>query len=165
MFNQKKYTTLTACQFNTLIINGFGYDKFQTILMGLPASAFQLATVLLSAVLSSTIRKSRLINLVFIFLMAMAGILMVKLLPSSDKLSRLAGFWLVMAVSPAFPLMLSLAASNIAGFTKKSTVMAMIFLGYCAGNLAGPQFFISEEAPNYHVCIALFYNAGKRADC
>ncbi|CAI7666354.1 unnamed protein product [Penicillium palitans] len=136
--------------FNTLIINGFGYDKFQTILMGLPASAFQLATVLLSAILSSTIRKSRLINLVFIFLMAMAGILMVKLLPPSDKLSRLAGFWLVMAVSPAFPLMLSLAASNIAGFTKKSTVMAMIFLGYCAGNLAGPQFFISEEAPNYH---------------
>ncbi|KAJ6142194.1 hypothetical protein N7497_011293 [Penicillium chrysogenum] len=136
--------------FNTLIINGFGYDKFQTILMGLPASAFQLATVLLSAVLSSTIRKSRLINLVFIFLMAMAGILMVKLLPSADKLSRLAGFWLVMAVSPAFPLMLSLAASNIAGFTKKSTVMAMIFLGYCAGNLAGPQFFISEEAPSYH---------------
>ncbi|KAJ6178139.1 hypothetical protein N7519_008600 [Penicillium mononematosum] len=136
--------------FNTLIINGFGYDKFHTILMGLPASAFQLATVLLSAVLSSTIRKSRLINLVFIFLMAMAGILMVKLIPSSDKLSRLAGFWLVMAVAPAFPLMLSLAASNIAGFTKKSTVMAMIFLGYCAGNLAGPQFFISEEAPNYH---------------
>ncbi|KOS47689.1 hypothetical protein ACN38_g1366 [Penicillium nordicum] len=136
--------------FNTLIINGFGYDKFQTILMGLPASAFQLVTVLLSAVLSSTIRKSRLLNLVSIFLMAMAGILMVKLLPSSDKLPRLAGFWLVMAVSPAFPLMLSLAASNIAGFTKKSTVMAMIFLGYCAGNLAGPQFFIAEEAPNYH---------------
>ncbi|KAJ5860665.1 uncharacterized protein N7529_007975 [Penicillium soppii] len=136
--------------FNTLIINGFGYDKYQTILMGLPASAFQLVTVLLSAVLSSTIRKSRLINLVLIFLMAMAGILMVKLLPSTDKLPRLAGFWLVMAVSPAFPLMLSLAASNIAGFTKKSTVMAMIFLGYCAGNLSGPQFFISTEAPEYH---------------
>jgi hypothetical protein len=50
-------------------------------------------------------------------------------------------------------LMLSLAASNIAGFTKKSTVMAMIFLGYCAGNLSGPQFFISTEAPDYHVCI------------
>ncbi|KAM0339126.1 hypothetical protein ACHAPU_011079 [Fusarium lateritium] len=55
-----------------------------------------------------------------------------------------------MAVTPAFPLMLSLSASNIAGFTKKSTVMAMIFLGYCAGNLSGPQFFISTEAPGYH---------------
>ncbi|RSL44364.1 hypothetical protein CEP54_014711 [Fusarium duplospermum] len=55
-----------------------------------------------------------------------------------------------MAVAPAFPLMMSLSASNIAGFTKKSTVMAMIFLGYCAGNLSGPQFFISTEAPSYH---------------
>ncbi|KAJ5979558.1 hypothetical protein N7481_006856 [Penicillium waksmanii] len=136
--------------FNTLIINGFGYDKFQTILMGLPASVFQLTTVLLSALLSSNVRKSRLINLVLLHLMAMVGILMVKLLPTSEKLSRLAGFWLVMAIAPAFPLMLSLAASNIAGFTKKSTVMAMIFLGYCAGNLAGPQFFSSSEAPNYH---------------
>lgn len=121
--------------------------------MGLPAPVFQLTTVILSAVLSSTIRKSRLINLVLIFLLALAGILMVKLLPQHEKLSRLAGFWLVTASAPAFPLMLSLAASNVAGFTKKSTVMAMIFLAYCAGNLAGPQFFKSSEAPNYHVCI------------
>ena len=130
--------------------------------MGLPGSAFQLVMVILSAVLSSTIRKSRLIVLVFIFLVAMTGILMVKLLPPTDKLPRLAGFWLVMAVSPAFPLMLSLAASNIAGFTKKSTVMAMIFLGYCAGNLSGPQFFIAKEAPEYHVCIALCLNGGNQ---
>jgi ACS family allantoate permease-like MFS transporter len=142
-------------KFNTIVINGFGYDKFETILMGLPASAFQLLTVILSAVISSTVRKSRLITLVFIFLMAMAGILMVKLLPQTEKLSRLAGFWLVTAVSPAFPLMSSLAASNVAGFTKKSTVMAMIFLAYCAGNLSGPQFFISTEAPGYHVGIYL----------
>jgi hypothetical protein len=120
--------------------------------MGLPASGFQLVTVILSAVLTSVIRKSRLVMLVCIFLVAMTGILMVKLLPVDEKISRLAGFWLVTAVAPAFPLMLSLAASNIAGFTKKSTVMALIFLGYCAGNLSGPQFFISTEAPNYHVC-------------
>jgi hypothetical protein len=31
---KRKYTSLTTAQFNTLIINGFGYDKFQTILMG-----------------------------------------------------------------------------------------------------------------------------------
>ncbi|KAF7555492.1 hypothetical protein G7Z17_g2110 [Cylindrodendrum hubeiense] len=148
--------------FNTLIIKGFGYDKFETILMGLPAAGFQLLTVFLAAVFTSNVRKSRLIALVFIFLMAIAGILMVKLLPDAERLARLAGFWLVMAVSPAFPLMLSLASSNIAGFTKKSTVMAMIFLGYCAGNLSGPQFFKATEAPNYHtayttilVCFAI----------
>ncbi|KAJ5085197.1 major facilitator superfamily domain-containing protein [Penicillium argentinense] len=136
--------------FSTIIIKSFGYDEFQTILMGLPASAFQLTTVILAAVGTSFIRKSRLVALVLIYLMAIGGILMIKLLPEPEKLARLAGFWLIMAVAPAFPLMLSLSSSNIAGFTKKSTVMAMIFLGYCAGNLAGPQFFIATEAPGYH---------------
>ncbi|QPC73346.1 hypothetical protein HYE68_004098 [Fusarium pseudograminearum] len=148
--------------FSTIVIKSFGYDEHQTILMGLPASAFQLTTVILVAVFTTYVRKSRHIALVLTYIMAFAGILMIKLLPNADKLARLAGFWLIMAVAPAFPLMLSLSASNIAGFTKKSTVMAMIFLGYCAGNLSGPQFFISTEAPNYHtayttimVCFAI----------
>ncbi|KAF5659126.1 allantoate ureidosuccinate permease [Fusarium heterosporum] len=135
--------------FSTIVIKSFGYDEKQTILMGLPASAFQLTTVILVAVITTYVRKSRHIALVLTYIMAIAGILMIKLLPSAEKLSRLAGFWLIMAVAPAFPLMLSLSASNIAGFTKKSTVMAMIFLGYCAGNLSGPQFFINTEAPGY----------------
>ncbi|KAI9924181.1 hypothetical protein MW887_007131 [Aspergillus wentii] len=148
--------------FSTLIIKGFGYDEYQTILMGLPASAFQLTTVILAALFTSYIRKSRLVAMVCIYLMAIAGILMVKLLPDGKKLSRLAGFWLVTAVAPAFPLMMSLFASNTAGFTKKSTTVAMIFVGYCVGNLIGPQFFKSSEAPNYHtayttilVCFAI----------
>ncbi|KAL6355617.1 hypothetical protein LRP88_11220 [Fusarium phalaenopsidis] len=136
--------------FSTIVIKSFGYDEYQTILMGLPASAFQLTTVLLVAIFTSCVRKSRHIALVLTYLMAIGGILMIKLLPNEEKLARLAGFWLIMAVAPAFPLMMSLSASNIAGFTKKSTVMAMIFLGYCAGNLSGPQFFISTEAPSYH---------------
>ncbi|KAL2852395.1 major facilitator superfamily domain-containing protein [Aspergillus pseudoustus] len=135
--------------FNTLIINSFGYDEFQTILMGMPASAFQLTTVILTALFTSYIRKSRLIAMIGIFLMAIAGILMVKLLPDHRKLPRLAGFWLVTAVAPAFPLMMSLFASNTAGFTKKSTVVALIFVGYCVGNFVGPQFFKSNEAPGY----------------
>ncbi|KAL4882035.1 major facilitator superfamily domain-containing protein [Aspergillus karnatakaensis] len=135
--------------FNTIIINSFGYDEFQTILMGMPAAAFQLTTVILTAIFTTYIRKSRLIAMAVIFLMAIAGILMVKLLPDSQKLSRLAGYWLVTAVAPAFPLMMSLFASNIAGFTKKSTVVALIFVGYCVGNFVGPQFFKNKEAPGY----------------
>ncbi|KAF4470370.1 hypothetical protein FALBO_2729 [Fusarium albosuccineum] len=111
--------------FSTVVIKSFGYDEYQTILMGLPASAFQLTTVILVAVFTTYVPKSRHIALVLTYLMAIGGILMIKLLPDAEKLSRLAGFWLIMAVAPAFPLMLSLSASNIAGFTKKLTVMAI----------------------------------------
>lgn len=117
----------------------------------MPAAAFQLTTVILAALFTTYIRKSRLIALVAIFLMALAGILMVKLLPDTKKLSRLAGFWLVTAVAPAFPLMMSMFASNTAGFTKKSSVVALIFVGYCVGNFVGPQFFKNTEAPAYGV--------------
>ncbi|KAB8257359.1 major facilitator superfamily domain-containing protein [Aspergillus pseudonomiae] len=135
--------------FQSLLIAGFGYDKYQTILMGLPASAFQLVVVLLAAIFCTNVRKSRLIAIIMIFVMALAGILMVKLLPSEQKLSRLAGYWMSSAIAPVFPLMLSLHASNTAGFTKKSTVAALIFVGYCVGNLIGPQFFKNSEAPYY----------------
>ncbi|KAF7586079.1 hypothetical protein BBP40_009610 [Aspergillus hancockii] len=136
--------------FQTLIIKGFGYNKYQTILMGLPASGFQLITVILVAIFTTTVRKSRVTALILIYLMAIAGILMVKLLPEGRKLPRLAGYWLVTAIAPVFPVMLSLFASNTAGFTKKSTIAALIFIGYCVGNLIGPQFFKDSEAPNYH---------------
>jgi predicted membrane channel-forming protein YqfA (hemolysin III family) len=119
--------------------------------MGLPASGFQLTTVILVAIFTTTVRRSRVTALVLIYLMAIAGILMVKLLPENRKLPRLAGYWLVTAIAPVFPVMLSLFASNTAGFTKKSTVAALIFVGYCVGNLIGPQFFKDSEAPNYHV--------------
>ena len=119
--------------------------------MGLPASAFQLVVVLLAAIFCTNVRKSRLIASIMIFVMALAGILMVKLLPSEQKLSRLAGYWMSSAIAPVFPLMLSLHASNTAGFTKKSTVAALIFVGYCVGNLIGPQFFKNSEAPYYPV--------------
>ncbi|QMW36816.1 hypothetical protein G4B11_000052 [Aspergillus flavus] len=135
--------------FQSLLIAGFGYDKYQTILMGLPASAFQLVVVLLATIFCTNVRKSRLVAIIMIFAMALAGILMVKLLPSEQKLSRLAGYWMSSAIAPVFPLMLSLHASNTAGFTKKSTVAALIFVGYCVGNLIGPQFFKDSEAPYY----------------
>lgn len=140
-------------KFSTLIIKGFGYDEGQTILMGMPASAFQLFTVILAAFITSNLRSSRLYAMAVTYVMAIGGCLMIMLVPKEKKLVRLGGFWIITAVAPVFPLMLSLFASNTAGFTKKSTTSAFIFIGYCVGNLAGPQFFISTEAPHYDVSI------------
>jgi hypothetical protein len=46
----------------------------------------------------------------------------------------------------AIPLTLGLISSNYKGVTKKMTVTAVVFLTYCAGNIAGPQTFKSSEA-------------------
>ncbi|CAN8098274.1 unnamed protein product [Discula destructiva] len=42
-----------------------------------------------------------------------------------------------------------LITANTAGHTKKVVTNAFIFLGYWTGNIAGPSFFKTEEAPEY----------------
>ena len=142
-------------KFSTLIIKGFGYDEAQTALMKMPAAAFQLFAVITASIITTKLRKSRLIAMAIIYVMCIGGVLMIMLIPTEQKLARLAGFWIISAVSPVFPLMLSLFASNTAGFTKKSLTSTFIFVGYCVGNLLGPQFFISTEAPNYEVSFSI----------
>lgn len=45
--------------------------------------------------------------------------------------------------------MLSSVASNTAGHTKKVTVNAILLIGYCVGNIIGPQTFRAKDAPMY----------------
>lgn len=40
-------------------------------------------------------------------------------------------------------------ASNVAGYTKRVTATAFVFLAYCIGNIIGPHAFLAEEAPVY----------------
>ena len=43
--------------------------------------------------------------------------------------------------------------SNFAGMTKKVAVYGIAYLGYCTGNLIGPQAFLANEAPEYKTAI------------
>jgi MFS transporter, ACS family, allantoate permease len=55
----------------------------------------------------------------------------------SHKEGRLAGYYLTQASPAPFVALLSLISSNVAGYTKKTTVAAMYLIGYCAGNIIG----------------------------
>ncbi len=59
------------------------------------------------------------------------------------------GYFLLASGPAALPLLLSLVQSNFRGVTKKMTMTALLFVAYCAGNIAGPQLFIAAEAPTY----------------
>ncbi|KAH9219810.1 MFS allantoate transporter [Leptodontidium sp. 2 PMI_412] len=43
----------------------------------------------------------------------------------------------------------TLPAVNVAGHTKRSTVLGLYFIVYCSGNIAGPHIFIPPQAPRY----------------
>jgi hypothetical protein len=42
-----------------------------------------------------------------------------------------------------------MTTANTAGHTKKVFSNACLFLGYCVGNIIGPFFYLSSQAPEY----------------
>lgn len=79
----------------------------------------------------------------------MLGWILVGYLPLEQTGGKLFGVFIFGAYAAAFPLSLSMIASDVAGYTKKTVVSGILFLAYCAGNIAGPQVFLEREAPLY----------------
>lgn len=53
----------------------------------------------------------------------------------------------------SFVISLSLITSNVGGQSKKMIVSGMIWFGACIGNIAGPFFYKTSQAPSYHLGI------------
>jgi hypothetical protein len=62
---------------------------------------------------------------------------------------RLVALWLCYFQGLGFSMSLTMISSNIAGSTKKQLTAAILFTGYCVGNIIGPQTFIDSEAREY----------------
>lgn len=75
--------------------------------------------------------------------------LLIVCLPLSNNSGRLAGYYLTQASPTPFVALLSLISSNVAGYTKKTTVAALYLIAYCVGNIIGPQTFRPKDAPRY----------------
>ncbi|KAK5027863.1 hypothetical protein LTS07_006738 [Exophiala sideris] len=138
---------LTA--FGSIVLENFGYSLFKTQLLTMSLGAFLLLWVILTVTVSTLFKNARCLSIALLNLISLVGALMIKLVPASEKISRLAGLWLIGAYASAFPTILSLVSSNICGHTKKATVNGMLFLGFCAGYIIGPQTFLAREAPGY----------------
>ncbi|CZT45794.1 related to pantothenate transporter liz1 [Rhynchosporium secalis] len=80
---------------------------------------------------------------------AIIGMLLIVCLPLSNSSGRLAGYYLTQASPTGFVALLSLISSNVAKYTKKTTVGALHLIAYCTGNIIGPQTFRPEDKPRY----------------
>jgi MFS transporter, ACS family, allantoate permease len=77
------------------------------------------------------------------------GSLLVRFGPNTG--SRLFGFLIFYAYPCTVSIALSIIASNVAGFTKKSVATTMAMVGYTTGNIIGPFLFLPKEEPAYPV--------------
>ncbi|KAF3385328.1 hypothetical protein F1880_002224 [Penicillium rolfsii] len=133
--------------FNGLVLQGFGFDTFHTLLLGLPGGFLVFLFVITGGVVSSRVPNSRCLVMVSMILISILGSVLVY--AGTSIATRYAGLLLMGVYSASMPISLAMISSNVGGFTKKSTVSAIFFIMYCTGNIIGPQLFFSREAPKY----------------
>ncbi|KAJ5674310.1 uncharacterized protein N7477_004244 [Penicillium maclennaniae] len=135
--------------FSSIIIQGFGYGELKALLMQMPLGAAQLVFLFLTSGFATFVPSSRICMMILNTSASMVGMILIWKLADDNSVGKMVGLCLGAVFAANIPLSLSIISSNVAGFTKKSTVSAMMFAAYCIGNIVGPQFFIPSEDPSY----------------
>ncbi|KAL4898200.1 MFS general substrate transporter [Aspergillus ambiguus] len=135
--------------FGNLLVKNFGYSTLQTTLLGMPAGALEFVLMLIITYICIKISNTRTYCMTVALILALVGSIMVYAAPYANKGALLAGYYLIFVFPTGYILLLSMGSANIAGHTKKVTVNSLILIGYCVGNIAGPQFFKSNQQPRY----------------
>lgn len=140
---------VNTLQFSSLVISGFGFSKFNTMLVGLPSGAIQILTIWTCAFGMRHTKNFRWAWGIFATVIPLIGSILLLCLPASNGWGIVVSTWLAAQSSDLILISLSLIASNIKGNTKKSTVNAMYFVWYSVGCIIGPQLWQSQDAPRY----------------
>lgn len=140
-------------QFTSIIVKSFGFDTLGTQYLQIPGGAVQFLTILFGGVFATKYEAkfhARSVCMIFANITCIIGAALLVGLPDSNKWGRLVALWLCFFQGLGFSMALTTLSSNIAGYTKKQVTSALLFTGYCVGNIIGPQTFKSSEAPGYH---------------
>lgn len=162
--------------FGSILLKGdFGFSTYEALLMNMPGGGIDIVIPFLVAWLSLKFFKGdRLLICFIVNTLVIVGMCLLNF--TSHKGSKLAGYLTFYAATAVVSGMVSCISSNTAGHTKKVTVNTLFLVGYCVGNIIGPQSFRANQAPNYagakiamlvsfcagDVCIALMYWLNKR---
>ncbi|KAH7064685.1 membrane transporter [Macrophomina phaseolina] len=142
--------------FFSLLITSFGYTSEQSLLYGTPGGAVEIVTLIACGYLGDKY-GSRLLVSTSGLLLGILGMALIVGLPESMNVGRLIGYYLTQGTPTPFVALLSLISTNVAGYTKKTTVAAMYLVGYCAGNIIGPQAFRGDSYLPAEITILVCY--------
>ncbi|CEJ81631.1 hypothetical protein VHEMI01750 [[Torrubiella] hemipterigena] len=130
-----------------LAVNGLGFSVFNTLLLSSVQYIAQLILVIIGTLDSTYLTNCRTLFMMWNYSIAISGVAMIRYVPAEMRWAKFAGIVMAAAFSANFPLVMSLMSGNFGGFSKKTTVNALPFIAYCAGNIVGPQLFFSLEKP------------------
>ncbi|PYI07560.1 MFS general substrate transporter [Aspergillus sclerotiicarbonarius CBS 121057] len=136
-------------QFTSIITAGFGFSDLKTLLLQMPQGGAEIVFLVLALLVCTFIPHSRIIAMIFNAIISVIGMVLMWKLDPTNQAGRMVGITLAVVYAINLPISLSIMTSNVAGFSKKSVVSALLFISYCVGNIIGPQFFLASEEPSY----------------
>ncbi|KKA19847.1 Permease of the major facilitator superfamily [Rasamsonia emersonii CBS 393.64] len=139
--------------FTSIVVQSFGFDTLGTQYLQIPGGAVQFLALLIGGMIATRYADrfhARSTCMIVANSICIIGSALLVALPEANKWGRLVALWLCYFQGLGFSLSLTMVSSNIAGYTKKQVTGAMLFTGYCVGNIIGPQTFKASEAPRYH---------------
>jgi len=130
-----------------LILQAYGYNAFQAILLGLPQGGVQVVLVLGTTYLARRYVNMRIYVSLGGIALALLGILLQYCTTTNE--ARLFGYYLIVGFIVALAQLFAMPASNVNGYSKRITVQAMVFMAYGSGNALGPTFWKGGQKPAY----------------
>ncbi|KAL4751573.1 hypothetical protein BDW72DRAFT_202951 [Aspergillus terricola var. indicus] len=151
--------------FSNIIIKSFGLTTLQTQLLNIAQGGVTIAVMVNGASLATWSRRTVLIMHLWTF-PAIAGTAVIYSISptAATRVGLLIALYCTQFILAEGNLSFSLISRNVAGQTKKSTVLAMNFIAWAAGNATAPQIFQSSDAPRYangftaHFCLYGLFN-------
>lgn len=114
--------------FFSQLITSFGYTSQQSLLYGTPGGAVEVISLIVCGYLGDRFSNRILVATSGLWI-SILGMLLIVCLPLSNSPGRLVGYYLTQASPTCFVALLSLISSNVAGYTKKTTVAALYLIG------------------------------------
>ncbi|OOQ90919.1 putative pantothenate transporter [Penicillium brasilianum] len=133
--------------FASLMIQSIGYSKLDTMLYTAPSGAVQVALLWIGTALVFFLPRQRTLVILVLIIPPLIGTLFLYKLDTSAGWGLIVASWLASCVTATMSILLSLAASNVKGNTKRAIVNTMFFIGYCAGCIGSPQLWTHK--PHY----------------
>ncbi|KAG1741544.1 MFS general substrate transporter [Suillus paluster] len=135
----------------SLIIASFGFTDVQTTLLSCVIGVVFILAIFTAIRLATRWPNSRAYIGAISFIPAWSGILLVNLLPWSDRAGLLVGQYMIAISVASFALALSWLNNVTAGHTKRIVTNAIMLSSSCIGNLAGPFLWKAQYKPRYHI--------------
>ncbi|GJN68466.1 hypothetical protein PLICBS_002509 [Purpureocillium lilacinum] len=151
--------------FSNLIIKSFGFTYLQTQLLNIAQGAVTIGVMVGGAWTATVTRQTAFVMHGWSVPAIIGTAVIYSIAPTHDtRIGLLIAFYCTQFFLAQGNLIFSLISRNIAGQTKKSTTLALTFIGWAVGNVTAPQIFQASDAPRYrkgftaHFCLYVIFN-------